>query len=92
MAFYTTVPVTIEAEQFTYPPSPAFRNFVGSAMTNLRKERHPNAIGRADITLEEHKPIFTALVREGEWVMLGTDGAFAVIADYLFKDRYTPTL
>ncbi len=89
MAFFTTISVTIEAERFTYPPSPAFRNFVGEAMTHLRKERHPSAIGQADIILDENW--FTGTIREGDWLVLDTDEEFHIVADYLFNSRYTPT-
>jgi hypothetical protein len=87
---YRKKPVEIEAVQFTYPPTEELRSFVGDHMTNVRKHRHPGAVGEADIvTLEDGSDGRAKHVAtEGDWIIKGVKGEFYPCKPDIFEATY----
>ena len=87
---YRKKPVVIEAIKFTYPPTAELMNWVGKAMKNIRKERHPTAIGEADIvTLEDGSDNRVKHVAtEGDWIIKGIQGEFYPCKPDIFEETY----
>ena len=90
MKLYRKRPVVIEAMQFTYPPSAALVKWVGPYMKNVRKNRHPNAVGEADlITLEDGSDGRAKHVAtEGDWIIKGVHGEFYACKPDIFAKTY----
>ncbi len=87
---YRKKPVEIEAVQFTYPPTEELRAFVGGHMINVRKKRHPGAVGEADIvTLEDGSDGRAKHVAtEGDWIIKGVKGEFYPCKPDIFEATY----
>jgi hypothetical protein len=88
---YRKKPVVIEAMQFTYPPSAALVEWC-PAMKNVRKNRHPGAVGEADIvTLEDGSDLRAKHVAtEGDWIIKGVAGEFYPCKPDIFAATYEP--
>lgn len=86
---YRKKPVVIEAMQFTYPPSATLMDWC-PAMKNVRKPRHPGAVGEADIvTLEDgsdHRAKHVAT--EGDYIIKGVQGEFYPCKPDIFAATY----
>ena len=88
---YRKKPVVIEAMRFEYPPTEALK-FWCPAMANVRKNRHPGALGEADITtLEDGKDGRAKHVAtEGDWIIKGVAGEFYPCKPDIFAATYEP--
>lgn len=82
-------PVVIEAMQFTYPPSAELVAWC-PAMRNVRKYRHPDAIGEADIVTLEDGADGRAkhVATEGDWIIKGVQGEFYPCKPDIFAATY----
>jgi hypothetical protein len=82
-------PVVIEAVQFTYPPTNDLLEWC-PAIRNIRKQRHPSAIGEADImTLEDGSDGRAKHVAtEGDWIIKGVAGEFYPCKPDIFLATY----
>ena len=91
MPLFRKVPVVIEAVQFTYPLSTKLIAFC-PAIRNVRKQRHPGALGEADIvTLEDGSDGRAAHVAtEGDWIIKGVHGEFYPCKPDIFAKTYEP--
>ena len=88
---YRKKPVVIEAMLFTYPPSVALTEWC-PAMRNLRKGRHPGALGEVDVvTLEDGSDGRAKHVAtEGDWIIKGVAGEFYPCKPDIFAATYEP--
>lgn len=86
---YRKKPVVIETMQFTYPPMPSLLAWC-PAIKNIRKSRHPGAIGEADIvTLEDGSDGRAKHVAtEGDWIIKGVQGEFYPCKPDIFSATY----
>ena len=84
-------PVVIEAMQFTYPPPKSLTEWC-PALRNIRKDRHPGAIGEADVvTLEDGSDGRAKHVAtEGDWIIKGVAGEFYPCKPDIFAATYEP--
>lgn len=82
-------PVVIEAMQFTYPPPTELTAWC-PAMRNVRKHRHPGAIGEADIVTLEDGTDGRAkhVATEGDWIIKGVQGEFYPCRNDIFMMTY----
>jgi hypothetical protein len=85
-------PVVIEAVQFTYDERGmlAVKEFCGSALGNVRKERHPNAKAEAEIgTLEDGVTLKVQhIASEGDWIIRGVQGEYYACKPDIFEQTY----
>ena len=85
-------PVVIEAVQFTYDERGmlAVKEFCGSALGNVRKERHPNAKAEAEIgTLEDGVTLKVQhIATEGDWIIRGVQGEYYACKPDIFEQTY----
>jgi hypothetical protein len=87
-------PVVIEAVQFIYNEFGLadLEEFCGSALGNIRKERHPSALAEAEIgTLEDGVHLRVKhIATEGDWIIKGVQGEFYPCKPDIFKATYEP--
>ena len=87
-------PVVIEAVRFTYDERGmiAIKEFCGSALGNVRKERHPTAKAEAEIgTLEDGVHLTVKhIATEGDWIIKGVQGEFYACKPDIFEATYEP--
>ena len=85
-------PVVIEAVRFIYNEQGmiALKSFCGTALGNVRKDRHPTALAEAEIgTLEDgvHLTV-THIATEGDWIIKGVQGEFYACKPDIFEATY----
>ena len=87
---YRKKPVVIDAELFTYPPTPEFKKFVGEYLGIVQKSRHPTAKAEAQIyTLEDGRIMKVAhIATEGDYVIKGVEGEFYACKPEIFHKTY----
>ena len=87
-------PVVIEAVQFAYDEQGmvVVKAFCGSALGNVRKARHPNALAEAEIgTLEDGVHLTVKhIATEGDWIIKGVQGEFYACKPDIFEATYEP--
>jgi hypothetical protein len=87
-------PVVIEAVKFTYNEQGmiAVKSFCGTALGNVRKERHPSALAEAEIgTLEDGVHLTVKhIATEGDWIIKGVQGEFYACKPDIFEATYEP--
>jgi hypothetical protein len=85
-------PVVIEAVQFIYNEQgiASLKEFCGSALGNVRKERHPTAKGEAEIgTLEDGVHLKVQhIATEGDWIIRGVQGEYYACKPDIFEQTY----
>jgi hypothetical protein len=85
-------PVVIEAIQFVYSDQgiSELKEFCGSALGNVHKERHLTAIGEAEIgTLEDGVHLTVKhIATEGDWIIRGVQGEFYACKPDIFEQTY----
>ena len=85
-------PVVIEAVRFIYNEQGmiALKAFCGTALGNVRKERHPTALAEAEIgTLEDGVHLTVKHVAtEGDWIIKGVQGEFYACKPDIFEQTY----
>jgi hypothetical protein len=87
---YRKKPVVIDAELFTYPPTPEFKEFVGKYLGNIKKSRHIGSKAEAQIyTLEDGRIMKVAhIATEGDYVIKGVEGEFYACKPEIFHKTY----
>ena len=92
MASYRKKPVVIEAVQFEYSAAGINRllEFCGAALDTVKKDRHPDAKGEAEIgTLEDGKHLTVKhIATEGDWIIKGVQGEFYACKPDIFAASY----
>jgi hypothetical protein len=87
-------PVVIEAIQFEYSSIgiEKLKAFCGSTIGNIRKARHPGALGEAEIgTLEDGINLTVKhIATEGDWIIKGIQGEFYACKPDIFEATYEP--
>ena len=83
-------PLVIDAIKFTYPPAKELLSFCGENIQRIRKQRHPGAIGEADIvTLEDgNNQRVKHVAMEGDWIIKGIQGEFYPCKPDIFEKTY----
>jgi hypothetical protein len=85
-------PVVIDAVQFLYTKEgiDILKEFCGSALGNVRKERHPSARAEAEIgTLEDGVHLTVKhIATEGDWIIKGVQGEFYACKPDIFNATY----
>jgi hypothetical protein len=85
-------PVVIDAIQFIYTEEgiAKIKEFCGSALGNVRKERHMSALGEAEIcTLEDGAYLKVIhIATEGDWIIKGVQGEFYACKPDIFESTY----
>jgi hypothetical protein len=89
---YRKKPVTIEALEFVYSKEgiEQLREFCGGALGNTHKERHPDALGEAEIgTLEDGVHLTVKhIATEGDFIIRGVQGEFYPCKPDIFWQTY----
>lgn len=89
---YRKKPVVIEAVQFIYSKEgiEELRAFCGTSLGLVRKERHPSAIGEAQIgTLEDGVHLTVKhIATEGDYIIKGVAGEFYACKESIFNVTY----
>ena len=87
-------PVVIEAIQFEYSSTgiEKLKEFCGKTLGNVRKERHPTALGEAEIgTLEDGVHLKVQhIATEGDWIIRGVQGEYYACKPDIFEATYEP--
>lgn len=85
-------PVVIEAVQFQYSTEgiEKLKQFCGSALGNISKQRHMDALGEAEIgTLEDGVHLKVQhIATEGDWIIKGVQGEFYACKPDIFEATY----
>ena len=85
-------PVVIEAVQFIYSTEgiAKIKEFCGDALGSIRKERHPTALGEAEIgTLEDGVHLKVQhIATEGDWIIRGVQGEYYACKPDIFEATY----
>jgi hypothetical protein len=85
-------PVIIEAVRFDYTEEgiASLKEFCGTALGNIRKERHITARGEAEIgTLEDGVHLTVQhIATEGDWIIKGVQGEFYACKPDIFETTY----
>ena len=85
-------PVTIEAVQFEYSKDKIdeLKLFMGAAMGNVSKARHPNAKGEMEVATLEDGNVLTVkhIATEGDWIIKGVQGEFYACKPDIFEATY----
>jgi methionyl-tRNA synthetase len=87
---YRKKPVVIDAELFTYPPTPEFKEFVGDHLGIIQKSGHIGSKAEAQIyTLEDGRIMKVAhIATEGDYVIKGVEGEFYACKPEIFHKTY----
>lgn len=89
---YTKIPVQVEAIEFVYNEEGfrALKEFCGAALGNVRKARHPDAKGEAELgTLEDGTVLKVKhIATEGDFIVKGIAGEFWAVKPEIFKQTY----
>jgi len=87
---YRKKPVVIDAVIFTYPPTDELLLFAGSAISNIKKDRHISAKAEAEIsTLEDGKDgQCKHIATEGDYIIKGVNGEFYPCKPDIFHKTY----
>jgi hypothetical protein len=89
---YRKKPVIIEALEFEYSKEgiERLREFCGTALGNTHKERHPSALGEAEIgTLEDGVHLTVKhIATEGDYIIKGVQGEFYPCKPDIFWQTY----
>lgn len=89
---YTKIPMQVEAIEFVYSQEgfQALKDFCGSALGNVRKARHPDAKGEAELgTLEDGTVLKVKhIATEGDFIVKGIQGEFWAVKPDIFKQTY----
>lgn len=93
MANFRKKPVVIEAVKFTYSREglDELRSFCGDKLGKVSKDRHPSALGKAQImTLEDGSGDMVAkhIATEGDWIIRGVKGEFYPCKPDIFEQTY----
>jgi len=87
-------PVVIEAVRFDYTEEgiAKVKAFCGNTIGNIRKARHPTALGEAEIgTLEDGIHLTVQhIATEGDWIIKGVQGEFYACKPDIFEATYEP--
>lgn len=95
--YYRKKPVTIEAMEFTYPPSIELLQWVGNNLSSIAKDRHVDSKAEAYIqTLEDsndesHYKV-KHVVTEGDFIIKGVQGEFYACKPDIFWQTYEKLL
>ena len=83
-------PVVIEAMIFTYPPKKELSDWMGIALGNVKKNRHPTAKGEAEVrTLEDGNILQVKhIATEGDYIIKGIQGEFYPCKPDIFEQTY----
>jgi len=89
---YRKKPVIIEALEFEYSKEgiERLREFCGPALGSTHKERHPSALGEAEIgTLEDGVHLTVKhIATEGDYIIKGVQGEFYPCKPDIFWQTY----
>ena len=89
---YRKKPVVIEAIQFKYSKEgiEELKKFCGTALGNIRKDRHIGAIGEAEIgTLEDGVNLTVKhIATEGDYIIRGVQGEYYPCKPSIFQATY----
>jgi len=93
---YRKKPVVIEAIEFKYTADGIveLREFVGSALGQIKKHRHPDAKAEAEIgTLEDGVHLTVKhIATEGDFIIKGVQGEFYACKPDIFWQTYEAVL
>jgi hypothetical protein len=89
---YRKKPVIIDAIKFEYSESgiEKLKEFCGSALGRINKDRHLTAVGEAEIgTLEDGVNLTVKhIATEGDYIIKGVHGEFYAIKPDIFHETY----
>lgn len=90
---YRRKPVVLEALKFEYTEEgiAELKAYLGDKLGNIRKERHPDALGAAEIkTLEDAGAGFKVIhiATEGDYIVRGINGEFWAVKPDIFELTY----
>lgn len=90
MTYYRKKPVTIEAMEFTYPPTEAFKQWIGHNLGEVSKARAMNALAEAHILTLEDGTIYKVkhIATEGDFIIKGVEGDFYPCKPHIFWQTY----
>ena len=93
---YRKKPVIIEAVKFEYSEIgiQRLKEFCGSSLGNIQKQRHPNAKAEAEIgTLEDGLHLTVKhIATEGDFIIKGVQGEFYPCKPDIFEQTYDEVL
>lgn len=81
---------TVEAHQFTYPPTKEFKKFLGGSLEEVSKARHPGAKAYAFVRINGPDGVHLFDLEEGEWITRNDKAAYEVLDPIEFSTRYEP--
>jgi len=90
---YRRKPVVLEALKFEYTERGIYelQMFCGESLGKFSKERHPDALGAAEIkTLEDSGAGFRVvhIATEGDYIVKGVNGEFWAVKPDIFEQTY----
>ena len=89
---YVKKPIVIDAIKFEYTKEgiEQLKEFCGSALGTIRKERHPSALAEAEIMTLEDGVILTVkhIATEGDYIIKGIQGEFYPCKPDIFLATY----